>query len=303
MRSPFYFFRKQSRMNQKRFEYSFGERTYNFFSRTHIMGILNVTPDSFYDGGMYFDSGRAVERALEMINEGADIIDVGGESTRPKSSVYGDGADVVDAEEELRRVLPVITKLAGQTDVPISIDTYKSEVALRALEAGATIVNDISGFRFDARMPEAVARMEASVVIMHTQGTPKTMQMNPSYENLIREVRDYLHDGIILAKQHGIKQIIIDPGIGFGKTHEDSLRLLNRLSEFKSLEYPILVGASRKSFIGKVLDLPIEKRLEGSLAVAACSVLLGANIVRVHDVIETKYVVTMADAIKNIGLN
>ncbi len=290
-------------MDEKSFAYTFGRRTYNLASRTYIMGILNVTPDSFSDGGLYFEPERAVERALEMVAEGADIIDVGGESTRPKSSAYGEGAHVVNVDEELRRVLPVITELAGQTDIPISIDTYKSEVALRALEAGATIVNDISGFRFDTRMPQAVAKMGASVVLMHIKGTPRTMQMNPSYEDLFREVISYLQEGVEIAQRYGIEQIIVDPGIGFGKNEQHNLQLLNRLSDFKCLGYPILVGASRKSFIGRILDQPVEKRLEGSLSAAVSSVLSGANIVRVHDVKETKYAVTMADAIRNIELN
>lgn len=290
-------------MNAQSFAYTFGRRTYNLANRTYIMGILNVTPDSFSDGGLYFEPERAVERALEMIAEGADIIDIGGESTRPKSAAYGEGADVVDAEEECRRVLPVITELSGQSDIPISIDTYKSEVALRALDAGATIVNDISGFRFDPRMPETVARMGASVVLMHTKGTPRTMQMKPYYEDLFREVRGYLQEGIEIAKRYGIEQIMIDPGIGFGKLQEHNLQLLNRLSDFRTLGYPILVGASRKSFIGNILHVPVEQRLEGSLAAAVSSVFFGANIVRVHDVKETKHAVMMADAIRTIELN
>jgi dihydropteroate synthase len=238
-----------------------------------------------------------------MISEGADIIDIGGESTRPAGSAYGKGAEVVDAAEELRRVLPIISQLAKETDTPISIDTYKSEVASRALEAGATIVNDISGFGFDSKMPETVAKMGGSVVLMHIKGTPKTMQANTSYEKLFHEVRTYLQKGIERAQNFGITQIIVDPGIGFGKNEKHNLQLLNRLADFQSLGFPILVGASRKSFIGKILDLPIEKRLEGSLATAVSAVLNGANIVRVHDVKETKYAVMMADAIKKIEMN
>ena len=290
-------------MKATKFVYKFGNRMYDLASRTHILGVLNVTPDSFSDGGKYFDPMRAVERALEMIVEGADIIDIGGESTRPKSSVYGEGAENVSLEEELRRVVPVIELLAQQTDIPISIDTYKSEVVLKAIEAGACIVNDISGFRFDKNMAETVARSRVSVVLMHTKGSPKTMQINPSYDDLFKEITDYLTEGIRKAESLGIDQIIVDPGLGFGKTKEHNLKILHGLSHFKSLGYPLLVGASRKNFIGEILDLPIEKRIEGSLTAAASAVLSGANLIRVHDVKETKYAVMVADAIRSIELN
>ncbi len=281
------------------FVYRFGRKTYDLSSRTHVMGILNVTPDSFSDGGKYVEPGKAVDRALEMIDEGADIIDVGGESTRPKSNAYGEGAEPIGVEEELRRVLPVIHQLAARTDIPISIDTYRSAVARSALDEGATLVNDISGFHFDPLMPEVVARMGASVVLMHIKGTPKTMQQNPTYDDLVTEVKEYLLEGIEAARQHNIEQIVIDPGIGFGKTRQHNLLLLKRLHDLASLGYPLLVGTSRKNFIGAILDLPIEKRLEGSLATAVISTLHGAHIVRVHDVKETVLAVRMADAIMN----
>lgn len=279
-------------MRKSNFAYAFGKKSYDLSSRTHIMGILNVTPDSFSDGGKFIEPERAVARALQMIEEGADFIDVGGESTRPKS-------DGVSISEELKRVLPVISQLAQQTDIPISIDTTKAAVAAEALDAGATIVNDISGFRFDARMAETVAHRGASAVLMHIKGTPKTMQQNPTYEDLFGDVIAYLREGIEHAKRFGIEQIIIDPGIGFGKTQQHNLQLLNRLARLKELGCPILVGASRKSFIGNILSLPLEFRIEGSLAAAVVAVMNGANILRVHDVKETKRAMMIADAVRN----
>jgi dihydropteroate synthase len=297
MRSPFCF----GSIMHREFTYTFGKRAYDLSSRTHIMGVLNVTPDSFSDGGKYVDPEAAVARAFEMIDEGADIIDVGGESTRPKSTAYGEGAEPVDAEEEVRRVLPVIQRLARASDIPISIDTYKAEVARRALDAGATIVNDISGLRFDAQMADVVGRAGASVVIMHIKGTPKTMQLNPEYDDLFGEITAYLAAGIEKAKRAGVRQILIDPGIGFGKRLEHNLQLLSGLERFQVLGCPIVVGASRKSFIGALLDLPVNERLEGSLAAAVAAVLHGANIVRVHDVRATKRAVAIADALARVS--
>ncbi|MBI5473943.1 MAG: dihydropteroate synthase [Ignavibacteriae bacterium] len=283
------------------FVFRFAKRTYDLSSRTHVMGILNVTPDSFSDGGKYIEPDQAVARGLHMIDEGADFIDVGGESTRPKSTAYGEGAEPVSVEQELRRVLPVIEMLATQTDIPISIDTYKSEVAAKAIEAGATIVNDISGFQFDPQMPHVVARGGASAVLMHIKGTPKTMQQNPMYDDLLSEISSYLERGITLARQHNIGQIIIDPGIGFGKALKHNLSILKNLNYFSSLGCPILVGVSQKSFIGTILDQPAGKRTEGSLAAAVVSILHGAHIVRVHDVRETVSAVRIADAIQSAG--
>ncbi len=272
------------------FLYSFGKKTYDLSARTYVMGILNVTPDSFSDGGKYLDPADAVSRALQMIEEGADFIDVGGESTRP-------GAGPVPLAEELNRVLPVISALAGKTDTPISVDTYKPQVAMSALDAGAVIVNDISGMAFDDALAKLAREMGASVVLMHMKGEPRTMQNNPAYDNLWQEVIDYLQQRIEHVRSSGLKQIIIDPGIGFGKRPEHNLKILKNLSNLKSLGYPILAGTSRKSFIGKLLDLQIENRLEGSLAAAVVSVMNGASIVRVHDVKETKRAVAIADAI------
>jgi dihydropteroate synthase len=281
------------------FVYKFGSRTYDLSARTHIMGVLNVTPDSFSDGGKFLDPERAVDYALHMVDEGADIIDIGGESTRPKSAAYQEGADAVSAAEELRRVIPVISALARQSDIPISIDTYKAEVAAAALDAGACIVNDISGFRFDPAMPATVAQRSASAILMHIKGTPKTMQVNPAYEDLIGEVRASLRASVSAAANAGIRQIMIDPGIGFGKTREHNLQLLRNLARFASFGYPVVVGVSRKSFLGELLNLPIAERLEGSLAAAAAAVLYGAHMIRVHDVRQSKRAMMVVDAIKS----
>ncbi|MFN0157925.1 MAG: dihydropteroate synthase [Bacteroidota bacterium] len=279
--------------------FQFKSVKYDFSARTHIVGILNVTPDSFSDGGMYLDPEIAVRHALEMIDEGADIIDIGGESTRPKSRAYGDGAVTVTVDEELRRVIPIIEKLARNTGVPISIDTYKSEVAAQALAAGACIVNDISGFKFDGRMPEVIAAAGASAIVMHIKGTPGTMQLNPEYDDLFAEVLEYLSDSVEQGRRAGIGQIIIDPGIGFGKRQEHNLQLLAGVSRFECLGCPILVGPSRKTFIGNILGTTIEDRLEGTLAAVVGSVLCGAHLVRVHDVKATKRAVMVADAMKS----
>ena len=266
----------------------------DFSKKTYLMGILNVTPDSFSESGLYFDKSDAIKRAIQMVEEGADIIDIGGESTRP-------GSEPVSLEEELRRTMPVIEALAKEIKVPISIDTYKAEVAKRALGAGASMVNDISGLRFDTGMSKIVSEYEVPVVIMHIKGTPKNMQQNPVYEALMPEIMDYFRFGIRLAMESGIAEdrIIIDPGIGFGKTFEHNLEILNNLHEFTLLEKPLLVGPSRKAFIGKILgDAAVTDRLEGSAAAVAVSIINGANIVRVHDVKEMVKVAKVADAIK-----
>lgn len=278
--------------------YHFGSTSCDLNARTHIVGILNVTPDSFSDGGRYIDPERALEHALAMVEEGADIIDVGGESTRPKGDAYGEGADEVSPEEELRRVIPVIERLAARTTVPISIDTYKSTVADRALQVGACIVNDISGFRFDPRMPSVVGEHGASAVLMHIKGTPKTMQRDPSYNDLFGEILQFLARSIEIAREHGVNQLIVDPGIGFGKTYEDNLRLISGLDRLAPLGYPIMVGPSRKSFLGKVLGLPAKERLEGTIASVVASILKGAQFVRVHDVKEVKRAAVVADSIR-----
>jgi dihydropteroate synthase len=261
-------------------------------ARTHIMGVLNVTPDSFSDGGKFFDLEDAVSQGMKMIEEGADMIDVGGESTRP-------GSDPLPAEAELSRVIPVIKSMSAKTDVPISIDTYKAEVARRALDAGAQMINDISALRFDPEMKEVASKYKVPIVLMHIKGTPKEMQKDPSYEDVIAEITEYLRQSIKIAQDAGIarEKIIIDPGIGFGKRVQDNLNVLKNLKEFSILGCPILIGCSRKSFIGRVLDLPVEERSEGSLAALAVAVMNGANIVRVHDVKESKRVVSLIDAV------
>ncbi len=282
----------------RNFVYRFGAKEYDLTRRTHIMGILNVTPDSFSDGGAYFSGERAVERGLQMVGEGADIIDVGGESTRPKSHEYGEGADPVPLEEELRRVIPVIETLCKYTEIPISIDTYKAAVAERALAAGAVIVNDVSGFSFDPAMPEVVAKGRASAVVMHIKGTPKTMQTNPQYDDLFGEITGFLRGALDKGYRAGIRQMIVDPGLGFGKTFQHNLELIAGLPAFSHLDTPILVGPSRKLFIGAILDAPVEQRLEGSLAAAVACILNGAHILRVHDVQSTRKAALVADAIK-----
>jgi len=259
------------------------DRVLKLGEQTRVMGILNVTPDSFSDGGDFSDPSAAVARALEMAAQGADIIDIGGESTRP-------GAEPVPAEEEIRRIVPVIEKTRAQSDVFISIDTMKAEVALRALEAGADIINDVSAFEGDAGMAEVAAKIGSGVILMHMKGSPQTMQDDPDYGNVVREVGTYLEGRLDFAEHCGVQRdrMVIDPGIGFGKTLEHNLALLRRLPELATGGSPILVGASRKSFIGQVLgrDTPAE-RLAGSLGVAAWAALQGAHILRVHDVIDT----------------
>jgi dihydropteroate synthase len=263
-------------------------------ARTLVMGVLNTTPDSFYDGGRYASLEAALARAEQMLAEGADILDIGGESTRP-------GAEPVPEDEELRRTLPVIEAIATRyPNAVLSIDTTKSRVAELALQAGACIVNDISGMTFDPRMVEVAAQAGALVVLMHIQGTPRTMQQNPRYTDVVAEVRNTLAAHAQRAQQAGIprENIWIDPGIGFGKTVEHNLQLLRHLPTLKSLGYPILIGTSRKSFIGHLLGgLPPEERLEGTLATLALAVAWGADIVRVHDVQAAVRTVRIADAL------
>ncbi|MEN8262013.1 MAG: dihydropteroate synthase [Nitrospirota bacterium] len=258
------------------------------------MGILNVTPDSFSDGGSFLSEKSAVEQALRMRDEGADMIDIGGESTRP-------GAEKVSVKEEIKRVVPVIEALAEKIELPISIDTYKAAVAKAAISAGASVINDISGLRVDPDMPGVAARNEVPVIIMHIKGSPENMQKDPSYKALIPEIMDYLYGGIEIARKAGIpdNMIIIDPGIGFGKSVEHNLEIIKRLNEFSGFDKPILLGHSRKSFIGKILnDLPVTERVEGTAAAAAIGIFNGANIVRVHDVREMARVARIADSIK-----
>ncbi len=255
-----------------------GTRVFQRNGRPFIMGILNVTPDSFSDGGKFLNPDAAVEHALRMAADGADFIDIGGESSRP-------GSDPVPLEEELRRVLPVLKALRSVCDVPISIDTTKAGVAAAALEAGAVLLNDISALRFDPEMLNVLRASEAAVVLMHMQGEPKTMQDHPHYDNLIAEIRSFLEERIAFLLDAGIDRdrILVDPGIGFGKRLEDNFELLARLSEFSDLG-PLLVGPSRKAFLGKLLNRPPQERLFGTAAAAAVATMNGADILRVHDV-------------------
>jgi len=263
------------------------------FKKTYIMGILNVTPDSFYDGGRFFEKEKAVAHALKMVNEGVDIIDIGGESTRP-------GSDRISEEEEIKRVIPVIKEIRKNSDVIISIDTYKSKVAEEALSAGADIVNDISGCIADEKMPDIIKSYGVPVIVMHIRGNPKIMQRDVHYNDVVKDIIRSLRNRINYLKLRGINEekIIIDPGIGFGKTVDDNIRIIKRLKEFRCLGRPILIGPSRKSFIGKILDLPPEERLEGTLAVLALCIINGANIIRVHDVKEAVRVAKIIDYIK-----
>ena len=269
--------------------------------RTLVMGIVNITPDSFSDGGRFFGSRAAVDHGLALAAAGADIIDVGGESTRPFS-------DPVSAEEEVRRVVPVIEQLAAKLSIPISIDTTKSEVARQALAAGAAIINDVSALRVDPAMGTLAASQGVPVVLMHMLGTPKTMQVKPEYRDVVAEVRAFLAEAIARAEAQGIDRtrIVVDPGIGFGKTFAHNLLLLQKLADFKELNVPLLVGASRKAFIRNLLkpadakdipaDLPAVET--GSLAAASAAVLNGAHILRVHDVAGTRATLTVIDAIR-----
>ncbi len=242
------------------------------------MGILNTTPDSFSDGGLFIDPGKAVDHALDMIAQGADIIDIGGESSRP-------GAEPVSAATEMKRVLPVIEALRAQSDICISIDTVKPNVARQAIAAGANIVNDITSCGNPA-MVQVVREEQVPVILMHMKGTPQTMQIKPEYDNVIETIKHYLSERITELETQGVPRdhIIIDPGLGFGKTVNDNFIILKQLAEFQSLNKPILIGPSRKSFIGLTLDLPPEERLEGTIAAAVVGVLNGARIVRAHDV-------------------
>jgi dihydropteroate synthase len=259
---------------------------------TLVMGVLNVTPDSFSDGGLYLDKDQAIRRAVQMVEEGADIIDVGGESTRPFSKE-------VAVDEELSRVIPVIEELTSQLRIPVSIDTRHHEVARAALEAGAEIVNDVSGLR-DEEMAAVASRYHPGVVIMHMLGEPGTMQDRPAYEDVVGDLSLFLDERMTHAEQGGVdlSSMLLDPGIGFGKSLEHNLQIVVRLREFRCLGRGLLIGASRKAFIGKVLGQEIAERKEGSLAVASIAMMNGANVVRAHDVKETKMVARMVDAVR-----
>jgi dihydropteroate synthase len=280
-------------------QWKLARRSLPYGERTLVMGVLNVTPDSFSDGGRFYSTENAVEHALQMIAEGADIIDIGGESTRP-------GSEFVSVEEELRRVIPVIERLAAKTSVPISIDTTKAMVAHAALQAGAEICNDISALRFDPLLADEVTNANAGLVLMHSRGTPKTMQQLPPFADIMSEVIRGLRESIAIAHQHGVTSdsIAIDPGIGFGKTAEQNLELIAKLDQLarEFADFPTLIGTSRKSFIGKLLDnAPADERLSGTIATIAASVLKGAHIVRVHDVKAVVEAVRVAEAIRKFS--
>jgi len=260
--------------------------------RPLIMGVLNVTPDSFSDGGKFFEPEAAYRRAMEMREQGAEWIDIGGESTRP-------GSDPVPLEEEWQRLAPVLNRLNKQEDIVISVDTYKSEIARRALEHGAHVVNDISGLTFDPQMREVVASHNVPVILMHIKGTPRDMQKNPTYTNLMDEVYAFLEQQVTDARSGGVHQIIVDPGIGFGKRWEDNYELIRRLEEFRGLGWPILIGPSRKSFIGRLLDLPPEQRVVGTMASVAAAYHRGARIFRVHDVEETRQTLQILEGVSH----
>lgn len=252
--------------------------------RTKIMGILNATPDSFSDGGKYNDVEAAKRRALEMIEQGADIIDIGGESTRP-------GFEKVEADEELARVIPVIEAVRGVTDVPISIDTYKADVARESIKAGATIINDVWGAKADPLMAQVAADTGVEIILMHNRD-------NTEYTDLLLDMKQDIEESIALCHQAGVKdeKIILDPGIGFAKTYEQNLEVMRRLDEFTALGYPVLLGTSRKRFIAKTLDLPVDERVEGTGATVCLGIAKGCEIVRVHDVLEMSRMAKMMDA-------
>lgn len=262
--------------------------------RVHLMGILNVTPDSFSDGGRYMNPDDAVAHALRMVEEGADVLDIGAESSKP-------GAVPIDEKEERRRLIPIVQAVCRRVSVPVSIDTTKASIAEQALDVGAAMINDISALRFDARMGAVVAKSGAGLVLMHMQGTPQTMQHDAEYADVVEEVRRFLNARLDAAKEAGISpdRILLDPGVGFGKNCRHNLTLLNRLDTFAALGRPLVVGVSRKAFIGKILDRPIDGRLMGTAGAVAVAVMKGARVVRIHDVAPIRDVVRMIEAIQN----
>lgn len=259
-------------------------------NHTTVMGIINVTPDSFYSLSRV-DELNLLKRVEEMIRYGVEIIDIGGESTRP-------GSEPVSLEEELRRVIPAVKSIKKHFKIPISVDTYKSEVAKQSLESGADIINDISAFRMDGNMINVVSHYKCPVIIMHMKGTPKTMQQNPWYNDVVSEIIEFFDERIKFAKSYGVEEIIIDPGIGFGKTLQHNLEILNRIDEFRILNSPILIGASRKSMIGMILNLPPEERLSGTLAITVYCAMHNVEIIRVHDIKENVEVIKIIETIK-----
>lgn len=281
--------------SRKAFRLKLPSRTLALGKRTLVMGVLNVTPDSFSDGGLHFDTEAAVARAFEIENQGADLIDIGAESTRP-------GSEGVSAQEELWRLLPVLAKLQGKLKIPISVDTSKFEVADAAADAGAEILNDVTALRKDPRIAEIARKRKLPLILMHMRGEPRTMQKKPFARDVLRDVTDGLRRAVLLARRSGVpkSQIVIDPGFGFGKSYPQGYELLARLPQLARLGFPILAGTSRKSFIGRALGgLPASDRLFGTAATVAASILGGAHIVRVHDVAEMVQVARVTDAILN----
>jgi dihydropteroate synthase len=288
-------------LQRKRFRLHLPSRTLLLGERTLVMGVLNITPDSFSDGGAYLDSQAAVARALELERDGADLLDIGGESTRP-------GSLPITVQEELRRILPVIEVLRGKLHIPMSVDTRKAEVAEAVLAAGAEMLNDISALRNDPRLAEIARRAGAPMILMHMRGTPRTMQRGPFPRDVIRDVMEGLREALSRARHAGLakSQLLVDPGIGFGKKHQQNFEILARLPEFARLGCPIVVGTSRKAFIGKAMSQPEDRavtaaeRLPGTAATVTASILGGAHIVRVHDVAEMARVVRVADQVVNV---
>ncbi|MEW5757874.1 MAG: dihydropteroate synthase [Candidatus Omnitrophota bacterium] len=272
-----------------------GRYKHNCTKRPLIMGILNITPDSFSHDGLYGSRMSAIiKKAMKMEEDGADIIDIGGESSRPFSKP-------ILIKEEILRIIPVIKKIIKKIHIPISVDTYKPQVAKEALDNGAAIINDITALSYDVNMAKIIKEFNATVILMHMQGNPKTMQNKPKYKSVINDIYLYLQKSINMANSFGIKskKIIIDPGIGFGKTVVDNLRIIKKLGTFKKLNQPILIGISRKSFIGKILNIDVKKRLVGTIASECIAIINGANILRVHDVKETKQMIDICQAISN----
>ena len=275
------------------FRLSWSGYTLDLSRRTHVMGVINVTPDSFSDGGQFFEKERAVEQALQLASDGADLIDIGGESTRP----YSKG---ISADEEMSRVIPVIEALKKELGVPISIDTLKAQVAREALRWGASMVNDISALRSDPEMASVVAETGVPVILMHMKGTPADMQVNPTYDDVAAEIIGFLRKAMEQAVSRGVRRdrIIVDPGIGFGKTSDHNLEIIRGLGRFQCLEAPILVGSSRKAFIGRILEKKVHERDTGTMATVAAAVMNGAHLVRVHNVKQAVETVKVIDAIK-----
>ncbi len=265
------------------FTWKFRGQTWRLGGFPKLMGIVNVTPDSFSDGGQFLDPSNAVDRCLQLAAAGADLIDVGGESTRPD-------AEPVAEDEEIRRIVPVVAEVAKRVRVPISIDTTKAAVAQRALDVGATIVNDVSSLLWDPNMPEVCARAQAGVICMHRKGTPQTMQIDPQYADVVREVSDYLADRLIALEECGIprERVVVDPGIGFGKTADHNLTILRQIVQFRALGRPVLIGHSRKRFLGKILGRKLDEVSAANIGVALAAALNGADILRVHDVGATR---------------